>query len=31
MLTAKGEKEVTYVDSGVKEVVGEMFKRAKSN
>ena len=31
ILTSKGEKEVTYIDSGVKGVVSEMFKRAKSN
>ena len=31
ILTPKREKEVVYLDSGVKGVVSEMFKRAKSN
>ena len=31
ILTQKGQKEVTYLDSGVKEVVGEMFNNLKSN
>ena len=30
ILTPKGEKEVTYLDSGVKEVIGEMFKNTRS-
>ena len=31
MLAQEGQKGVSYLDSGVKEVVGEMFKRAKSS